>query len=156
MSGKVGNPYHDPSTGKFTSGSGLNVANSTRSQRLRGHAKTAAKAAGAFGVALAGAALGAVAHSALSGVTHVVKRAAAVKTAETIAKYAPRAEAHAAHVTAKTLQAWKIPTAASVKATTTTPAARATSLKSHIAKQHSLGPKSRPTTLPGTFPYRKG
>lgn len=91
MPGKVGNPYRDPVTGKFTSGSGLNRANSTTSERARAGIREGARAAGRFGRDLALHAASEVASSALRGVKRQVRLHAEAATADLIRTIAPRA-----------------------------------------------------------------
>lgn len=97
MSG--GNPNHDPRTGRFASKDGLNSSNSTATDRAKSHAKSAVKGAVAFAGILATAAIGAVAHAAVSGVAKSVKKAAVQKTAAFIDTHSATVERHTANLT---------------------------------------------------------
>lgn len=92
MGGTVGNPNHDPKTGRFASSSGLNKSNSTVGQRgkarIKEHASDAKKfVAGAVGLAAAG-----VGYALLRGVTVPVQRAASKATSAGINKATAHAE----------------------------------------------------------------
>lgn len=91
MAGKVGNPYRDPVTGKFTSGSGLNRANSTATERVRAGVRESARSAGRFAGDVATHVVTEVGRSALLGVKRQVRRHAEAATAELIRSVAPRA-----------------------------------------------------------------
>jgi hypothetical protein len=69
----VGNPNHDPRTGKFTSASGLNKANSTITQRGKARVKEHISGAKAFAIGAAAAGVGAVGAALLQGVTRPVR-----------------------------------------------------------------------------------
>jgi hypothetical protein len=69
----VGNPNHDPRTGKFTSASGLNRANSTLTQRGKARVKEHISAAKAFAAGAAGIAVAGVGAALLQGVTKPVR-----------------------------------------------------------------------------------
>lgn len=69
----VGNPYHDPNTGRFTSPSGLNKNNSTMTQRGKAKVKEHISAAGAFALGAAAAGVGAVGAALLQGITRPVR-----------------------------------------------------------------------------------
>lgn len=69
----MANPNHDPRTGKFTSGSGLNRANSSLGQRGKARIKEGISAAGAFAAGAAGVAVAGVGMALLQGVTRPVR-----------------------------------------------------------------------------------
>lgn len=69
----VGNPYHDPKTGKFASASGLNRSNSTITQRGKARVKEHISAAKAFAAGAAGVAVAGVGAAILQGVTKPVR-----------------------------------------------------------------------------------
>ena len=96
----AGNPNHDPRTGKFTSSSGLNRANSTIGQRGKARVKEHISAAGAFAIGAAGVAVAGVGAAALQGVTRPVRVHATIiankaitagieKTEQLVAKHGP-------------------------------------------------------------------
>lgn len=69
----VGNPNHDPKTGRFASKSGLNRSNSTITQRGKARVKEHISDAKAYAAAAAGIALAGIGAAALQGVTRPVR-----------------------------------------------------------------------------------
>ena len=73
MAGKVGNPYKDPETGKFTSASGLNRDNSTIGQRGKARVKEHISAAKSFAIGAVSVAAAGVGMALLQGITRPVR-----------------------------------------------------------------------------------
>jgi hypothetical protein len=148
MSGQVGNPYHDPKTGKFTSGAGQNVSNSTLGQRIKGRAGLHVKAAAAFGGALAVAAGSALVHAAIQGASKPVRDYAEKKVGGAVNKLAPKIEKAANKTATKVMKA----ASAAAKA----PAGQKMKTFHHGITAPSTSKASvKATQIPGTFPWKK-
>lgn len=121
---KAGNPNHDPKTGKFTSGSGLNTSNSTRKERAKANFKTAAKAAAAFGGALAIGAAAQIGKAAITGAARSLRREADIGMTSFVKSAAPHVDKAASKAVSSVLLHGK------------SVAKHAINLKRHIMKQH--------------------
>lgn len=150
MPGQPGNPNHDPRTGKFTSGSGHNVTNSTVGERVKGRFSTAKKVAIAGGLALAGVAIDHLVKAAISGVSAPIKAAAERRTVAVMNKYGPKIEKAAAKGAKTAIGAIKAAHGAQA-------GNRVAALQAHIAAQHKTT-RSRKVTMdvPGKFSRGKG
>lgn len=73
MSGKPGNPNHDPKTGRFTSRSGLNRENSTNVQRGKAKVKESMSDAKAYALGAASLAVAGIGAALLQGITRPVR-----------------------------------------------------------------------------------
>ena len=69
----VGNPNHDPKSGRFTSASGLNKSNSTIGQRGKARVKEHVSAAKSFALGAAGVAVAGVGAALLQGISRPVR-----------------------------------------------------------------------------------
>lgn len=141
MAGRPGNPNHDPKTGKFTSSGGLNVVNSTRGQRIKGHIKTGLKIAGAFGATLAAAAATELGRAAIQGATRSIRHHSIVRTNRFIVNSAPAIEAKAASVTSDAID--KVTTAGK------TLGSHIQNMKNHLQEQHSKRAQRMPEIKKG-------